>query len=529
MQKLRHLAQSTISELKEVLHGDEELGVDEDEEEEDEEGAEVEKMHQRSLAPAASVEQAPPPLLPPPALPGSIATQRPRLLDEEAVVAGSDTLLVSASDRTPAERRLSGVSPVVGAATTPAAGTAAPPSPSAGPAPPSKVSAAPADWSEEAQARALYSELVRVPELRKLLQPEPPGGDGEHGGPTEPLPVPAPMLSTLALRCTSALQVLAPRALAVVADDASTDDRQRLLASFSDRYDALLRQHQALQKRCREMQEDSDANEQLTVWKSAYATATTRIEELSMDNADLREKLRTLEDVRGGGGGRGGSDSLRSAEAEENEKVKRDLFQKLARRSEEVTAASDALARLQDVVDTATSQATQREAALLRDLDEARHKISEAEEALGKELARSGGEKASATATEDQQRELQQRCKTAEAELQEASQALEVLLQEKERFMEEREHAADKRFVTSVLASCLEHIASDDRGMAERVLTQTLHLMGGESAVEECRRLRGPKGGAGVSRAEPLSQAFVEWLDQETMEAESSQGTLPRV
>merc|ERR1712032_146093 len=79
-------------------------------------------------------------------------------------------------------------------------------------------------------------------------------------------------------------------------------DQQRLLESFTERYGGLLNQYEVMQQRCRKMSEVEDCSERLTqqleVWQAAYATATARIEELSSENADLKERLAALDQRR---------------------------------------------------------------------------------------------------------------------------------------------------------------------------------------------------------------------------------------
>jgi len=341
---------------------------------------------------------------------------------------------------------------------------------------------------DEAQARQLFAELIEMPGLVELLSEKESGSVAERS------------LASLTMSCVSALLVLAPKALAV---DASIDDRQRLLVSFSERYEALLAQHKSLQKVCRGLssnqEKDQKFRQEINAWKTAHVASITRIEELSTENALLKDRLKEIET--------GGTDK----------EVKAQLQKRLAQREAEVIAAGDALARLQDVVEAGTHATTQRTATLERELAETRRNEEEAKKAYAAELSRTRKEAAVTAEAEAKRQELSGRCENLEAELKETSIALEALLLEKEKFMEERDNAVDRRLVISLLASCLDHIATDHRRMAEQVLTQTLQVFGGQNALEECQRQRNLKD---KIQAEPLSHAFVEWLDQETADAQ---------
>lgn len=341
---------------------------------------------------------------------------------------------------------------------------------------------------DEVQARQFFAELIEIPGLAELLSKNETGKVAERS------------LANLTLSCVSALLVLAPKALAL---DASTDDRQRLLVSFSERYEALLAQHKSLQKVCRGLssnqEKDQKFRQEINAWKTAHVASITRIEELSTENALLKDRLKEIE----------------TGAADPEEKVQ--LQKRLAQREAEVIAAGDALARLQDVVEAGAHATTQRTAMLERELAEARRNEEEAKEAYAAEVSRNRKEAAVAVETEAKQQELSGRCENLEAELKETSAALEALLLEKEKFMEERENAVDRRLVISLLASCLDHIGTDHRKMAEQVLTQSLQVFGGQNALEECHKQRNLKD---TIQTEPLSHAFVEWLDQETADAQ---------
>ena len=74
-------------------------------------------------------------------------------------------------------------------------------------------------------------------------------------------------------------------------------ETQRLLTSFSDRYEALLTEHTALQHRARELShantELARSAQQTESWKSAHGTAIARLEELSSENAELKDRIRS--------------------------------------------------------------------------------------------------------------------------------------------------------------------------------------------------------------------------------------------
>merc|ERR1712073_160727 len=142
---------------------------------------------------------------------------------------------------------------------------------------------------------------------------------------------------------------------------------------FSDRYDTLLNQYEVMQQRCRKMSEVEDCSERLTqqleVWQAAYATATARIEELSGENAELKERLAVVDQRR----------------SEPDDRPT--LLRRLSQREAEVRAANDALQRLQDVLEDGDNTTTARLADLERQLQAARHAIYEAELAKQRDAA----------------------------------------------------------------------------------------------------------------------------------------------
>jgi len=109
------------------------------------------------------------------------------------------------------------------------------------------------------------------------------------------------------------------------------------------------------------------------------------------------------------------------------------------------------------------------------------------------------------------------RCRGIEKDAQETSSALEVLLREKERFLEESEHLIDRRLVTCMLANYLDHLRSGQKNLADAALSQTIQVLGGLPDVEERQRLR-----AATASSQELGKAFVDFLVQETEGAPGS-------
>jgi len=358
--------------------------------------------------------------------------------------------------------------------------------------------------SDASEARRRFAALLAVPCLIEVLQDS--GAIGvdraawaSAGSPSVP---------KIAAQCAEALRTLTPRLLG--ADKSS--DKQYLLESFNERYDSLLAQYEVMQQRCRQMVEQEESNQQLAqqnqAWQSAHRTATARIEDLSLENADLKERLREFES--------------RPSEAQ--------LLQRLAQREAEVRAANEALQRLQEVLEESSGRMDARCRELEQELQASR--LAAAELAATREAGLAGVREAHEAAAAAAAREsaLLQRCSHAEREAQESNQALEALLQEKERHMEEREHHVDSRLVTSMLALYLDHLASGQRTLADQVLNQTLQVLGGLPAVADRQRLRSVTEAEEKLAEEPLGDAFLDFLTRETSSADAAaaEGRPPR-
>jgi len=122
-----------------------------------------------------------------------------------------------------------------------------------------------------------------------------------------------------------------PSAATDAFDSAETDE-QKPVSSLTEKYSTLLTQHNALQQRFREM---SDMQSQMDVlvqqveaWRCAHSVAQSRVEALTLENSDLKEKALT-----------------RAMDSDE----RRLLLQRLQEREAEVKAASDALTQLRQV------------------------------------------------------------------------------------------------------------------------------------------------------------------------------------
>ena len=167
-----------------------------------------------------------------------------------------------------------------------------------------------------------------------------------------------------ALSCWT-LRQLFPLVPATQLTNQGQSETQRLLTSFSDRYEALLMEHTALQRKARELShantELARSAQQTESWKSAHGTAIARLEELSSENAELKERIRSS-----------------WANLNSDQDQSRDQFvRKLAQKDAEIRGLTEAMERLQEVVDDQSSLATkcwnlERE---LREAKEARETV----------------------------------------------------------------------------------------------------------------------------------------------------------
>ena len=110
------------------------------------------------------------------------------------------------------------------------------------------------------------------------------------------------------------------------------------------------------------------------------------------------------------------------------------------------------------------------------------------------------------------------RCHACERELRESAEALELLLAEKARRLEDQEQLVDKRLVTHTLALYHDHVSSGQHALAEQVLTKALHVL---AVPEETQRSQVKKALAKAEArmqrvgSEPLGNAFVDFLEKE--------------
>ena len=311
-----------------------------------------------------------------------------------------------------------------------------------------------------------------------------------------------------ALSCWTLRQLLPLVAPASHTANEAQSETQRLLRSFSDRYDVLLSEHSALQQRTRELSiansELSRSAQQAESWKSAHGAAIARLEELSSENADLKERIRSQKDA------------INQIRSEDNQLSKNQLAEKLEQKDAEIKALAGAMERLQEVVDDQSSLMIKC-SNLERKLEEAKQ-AKELEKPTSDELLHTQtGSVRKETHETAEGRQLLARCLHAEKELSETSAALEVLLEEKSRRLEDQEHLVDRRLVTSMLALYHDHVASGQRTLADQVLTQALHILGGvpEETQKSRQQVKAAAAAAEARLAEPLGNAFLDFLEKE--------------
>lgn len=312
-----------------------------------------------------------------------------------------------------------------------------------------------------------------------------------------------------ALSCWT-LRQLFPLVPATQPTKQGQSETQRLLTSFSDRYEALLVEHTALQHRARELShantELARSAQQTESWKSAHGTAIARLEELSSENAELKERIRSS-----------------WANLNSDQDQSRDqLLHKVAQKDAEIRGLTEAMERLQEVVDDQSSLATkcwnlERELREAKDAKEAEKTVDpmsmavRPDEAWRREIQTRQG-------SQESHEHLLARCQHAEKELSETSAALEVLLEEKSKRIEDQEHLVDRRLVTSMLALYHDHVSSGQRALADQVLTQALHILGGvpEETQRSRQQVKEAAAAAEARLAEPLGNAFLDFLEKET-------------
>jgi len=364
------------------------------------------------------------------------------------------------------------------------------------------------DSHSEMSAHGTFSQVFSTPGLVNLLRENyDPVGSCVQGCNWDTDSVARMSISRVALESMEAVRVLAPHALAGAAASGAADTR-RLLVSFTERYDSLLSQYNALQERFKTLEEkhsiDSldlvrQAQEDVEAWQAAHRSATARVEELGLENGDLKERVRSLE-KKGGG----------------DPDQQRLLERKLAIRDAEISAANDAIRQLQEVMEEGSSSREERFVRLERELVSAKQSADFAMAARDAQVTSVQQALADARMAQEREAVAMARCQAAERESQESATALESLLSEKEHFLEERDHLVDARLVSTMLAQCSDHLSSGQTALADQVLVQTIQVFGGAQHVAERRKIRADALEAQRRQAGPLGDAFVEFLTRET-------------
>lgn len=517
MQAFKSFAKTRLGDLKEALIEADELD-DDDEEDEDDDDDEAEEPVSRAAgaAPAGAQAEPGPPVPPPDRPPRRCGPPPPERqvsppMDHpppDRPPRASATSAAEAADALGVEKRgsVDGKAESVTAATPSEASV----STAAGDADSAPARPLVATWHGagigtasdlqpcgDEEARREFAATLAVPGLRDVLQAT--CGQRSNAVAFSWDSTVAQPVSRIAVQCAVALRTLAPQILA--ADDKS--DTRRLLTSFGERYDDLLHQYNKLQHRCREMvvakDSETESAAQVEIWQSAHRAATDRVQELASENADLKERARALE-------------------ANQHPEETKHLQWMVAQRDAEVAAYEEAVKRLQDAVESSASAHGQRTAQLEGELAEARQQLQAVESLRAAEA--NGLDAASSAAKQAKEREaaMEVRCRTLERDAQDTQRALDGLLMEKERHLEERDNHVDRRVVTSMLALYLDHLQSGDKVLSDLVLDQTLHVLGTERAAIVADRKR-ILAAAEPRAAEPLSDAFLDFLTRETSEA----------
>jgi len=281
--------------------------------------------------------------------------------------------------------------------------------------------------------------------------------------------------------------------------DSEDPDRRHLLESSRECYDKLLEQYNTLERRYREVSEaraaESELHAQVDAWRSAHKVAQERVEILTLENADLKERIRTLE--------------RRGIDPDERKKI----LERLQQREAELKAASEALRQLQEVIDDGTGDDKARCSRLEAELREARQAVAKAQSENATIARETEEARKIADVAKLAKEEADERCRLIQKETQETVTALDVLLNEKERFMEERRHVVDRRLVTGMLANYIDHLESGQKQLADAALSQMLQILGGLPDKESRQRIRNA-----CAAKESFTQNFLEFLDQETAE-----------
>lgn len=318
--------------------------------------------------------------------------------------------------------------------------------------------------ADASEARSLFATLLAVPSLGDVVRSF--GSDQKWGGSGRP------SVPRIALWCASALSALAPK---------------------------LLKPGDCGSNGCREVGERPDSRDSLTqeleVWRAAHDASQERLQAIALENADLKERLR----------------SVRQAGADPDER--RQLLQRLQQREAEVAALEAAMRKLQDVVEDSGDAEQVRLLQLQHELTDTRRARAEAEGLAARQVSQLEAAHEAAAAATARQEELAARCRAMERESHETMAALEVLLREKERRLDEADHLVDRRMVTCMLSNYVDHKEAGEQALASAVLQQTMEILDGTRDLQERQRVRA----AGLPR-EPLGQAFVDWLAQETLD-----------
>ena len=300
-----------------------------------------------------------------------------------------------------------------------------------------------------------------------------------------------PSAARMAITCCRVLRQALPQVMHEAGEPSET---RRLLTSFSERYEQLLEEHMGLQRKCRDLTSKNVKFEALAqqaeAWQSAHQAAIARIEELSSENADLKEQAKLLKQQ--------GIDP----------KERLHLQQRLIQKDAELQASMHAMRKLEEVMEEQNALVEQN-ASLKRELRELLTRAEEARESP----------KVTSVAPEtnnnfNQLSDLSARCHAAETELKETSAALEFLLREKGRRLEDEEFLVDRRLVASMLSLYHEHLASGQRALAEQILAQALSILGVPKEAQRSQR-----SAAQARLAEPLGDAFLDFLEKEATES----------
>ncbi|CAE7389239.1 unnamed protein product [Symbiodinium sp. CCMP2456] len=361
---------------------------------------------------------------------------------------------------------------------------------------------------EQHEALKEFAELCELPGLKHSLQLLGAGSEASQDL-IQAISEKGTELSTaqVASWCCKVLRQALPQIALEAGSSHAPSETKRLLTSFNERYEKLLEEHMALQRRCRDLTSKNVQFEALAqqaeAWRSAHQAAICRVEQLSSENAELKEQMAALR--------RQGIES----------KERSQLQQLLRQKDAELQASADALLKLEEIMEEQGALHEQN-ASLKRELREL--------QAAGARA--SGGASAIAVGVPAPEEPeslsvdmsvLSSRCRAVEAELKETSAALEALLEEKGRRLEDQEFLVDRRLVASMLALYHEHLASGQRALAEQVLAQALHVLGGvpEEAQKSRAQVKAAAAAAEARLAEPLGNAFLDFLEKEATNSES--------